>query len=96
MSTARTAPLRITAPSRVTVGAASVQGSNRPCHGVLVRAICPGQTIYVGVDTGVLTTTGWPMADGEVLDLAVKNANDLWFIASAAAQSVALLPYSLY
>jgi hypothetical protein len=36
------------------------------------------------------------MADTDVLDLQVKNVNELWFTATAAAQSVALLPYSLY
>jgi hypothetical protein len=36
------------------------------------------------------------MADGDVLDLQVKNVTELYFIASAAAQAVSLLPYSLY
>jgi hypothetical protein len=92
----QTTPLHITAPSRLTVGAAAVQGTNLPCHGVLVRAICPSQSIYLGVSNGVTTAAGWPMADGDVLDLRVSNVNQLWFIASAAAQSVALMPYALY
>lgn len=96
MSLARTAPLRITAPSRLAVGAASVQGTNIPCHGVLVKAICPAQVVYVGTSTAVATTDGFPLADGDVIDLQVKNVNELWFIASAAAQAVSLMPYSLY
>lgn len=99
MSFARIAPLRITAPIRQTVGGTAVQGNGGtsvPCHGVLVKAVSPGQTIYVGVSGAVTTGNGWPLADGNVLDLQVKNVTDLWFIASAAGQAVALLPYSLY
>jgi hypothetical protein len=89
-------PLRITAPSRATVDSAAAQGPNIPCHGVLIKAICPGQTIYVGVDANVTTATGFPLNDGDVLDLRVTNVNQLGFVASADTQSVALLPYALY
>lgn len=89
-----TIPVRLnTAPSRLTVGAAAVQGTSVPCHGVVVKAICPGQTIYVGNSTAVTTATGYPLADGESITFEVSNINQLWFIASAALQSVALLPY---
>ena len=95
MSTARTAPLRITEPSRATVNAVSAQLPAAPCHGVLIKAICPGQTIYLG-RSAVSAATGWPMADGDVLDLAVKNVNEIYAVATAAGQSLALMPYSIY
>jgi hypothetical protein len=87
-----TAPFRPIAPTRLAVGAAAVQGSNIPCHVLVVKAICPGQTMYVGTSSGVTTATGYPLADGETVTLEVKNASDLWFIASAAAQAVAFFP----
>ena len=97
MPTSRTAPLRLLEPFARVVGVAAEQVStNRSCHGVLVKALCPGQTVYIGVSAGLTTANGFHLADGEVIDLAVKNTNELWFIASAAAQGVRLLPYSMY
>lgn len=95
MSTARTAPLRISAPTRAVIGTAASQLPSQSCHGVILRAVCPGQILYLGVSSGVTTATGFPMNDGDVLDLAVKNTNELYFIASAAAQGLAVLPYSI-
>lgn len=87
-------PVRLsTAPSRLTVGAAAVQGTSIGCHGVLVRAICPGQTIYIGASNAVTTATGYPLNDNESIQFEVDNVNKLWFIASAAGQAVAFLPY---
>lgn len=88
-----TTPVRITAPNRLAVGVTAVQGSNRPCHGVVVKALCPGETIYLGTSSAVTTADGYPMGDGETLTLNVKNANELYFIASAAAQAVAFVPF---
>lgn len=89
-----TIPARPSAPSRLTVGASAVQGTNVTGHGVIVKAICPGQTIYVGTSSALTTANGWPLADNESLAFEVKNANELYFIASAAAQAVALFPYT--
>jgi len=93
MATPRPSPVRLVAPSRLAVGTSSVQGSNVACHGVIVKALCPGQTVYLGVAADVTTATGYPMGDGETLTLEVKNVNELWFIASAAAQAVSLVPF---
>ena len=96
MSWARTAPLRLTAPTRLTVGVAAVrQDPGSSCHGVLIKALCPGEVIYLGASAAVTTATGWPLADGDVLDIQVKQTSDLWFIASAGGQTIALLPYAL-
>jgi len=92
------APVRLIAPYRVTVGtsAEQVTDSGNVNGGVVIKAICPGQTIYVGVSSSVTTSTGYPLSDGETLTLEVRNANALYVIASAAAQSVAVLPFSRY
>jgi hypothetical protein len=86
--------VRLVAPYRVTVGAAAVQlTASGNVHGIVLKAICPGQTIYVGVSSSVTTATGYPLSDGETLTLEVQNANQIYAIASAAAQSVAILPF---
>lgn len=94
------APLRLTRASRVSVGTSEVNPSSQSCHGVVVKAVCTGSDI-VYVDkfvAGSATTaaTAFPLANGEVIDLAVKNLNELAFIASGPGQAVALLPYSYY
>lgn len=92
------AQVRVVAPYRVTIGATSVQltTSGNVNGGVCLKALVPGQTLYIGISTAVTTSTGWPMTDNESLCLEVRNATDLWGIASAAAQSVAVLPFSRY
>lgn len=92
------ASVQLVAPYRVTVGATAVQltNSTNVNGGVVIKAICPGQTLYIGISSAVTTSTGYPMSDGETLTLEVRNANQLYAIASAAAQSVAVLPFSRY
>jgi hypothetical protein len=58
----------------------------------VVKALCPGQTVYVGTSSAVTAADGYPLSDGETLTLEVKNGSDLWFIASAADQAVAFFP----
>jgi hypothetical protein len=94
---ANRASIRLTAPYRVTVGAAAVQlTASGNVHGVVIKCLCPGQTVYVGTTSGVTTATGYPLVDGETLTLEIRNANQVYAIASAAAQSVAVLPFSRY
>jgi hypothetical protein len=95
MSLARTAPLKLHTPFREAVGIAAVQVAAVSCHGAMVRAICPGQTIYVGKDDTVTAANGFPMADGDTLDLQLGNTSTVWVIASAADQALAVLPYAL-
>ena len=92
------ASIRVTAPYRVTVGATATQltSSGNVNGGVCVKALVPGQTMYLGISSAVTTLTGWPMTDNESLCLEVRNANELYGIASAAAQSVAVLPFSRF
>lgn len=91
------APVRLSAPYRVTVGTTAVQlTSSGNVHGVVIKCICPGQTVYIGASSAVTTSTGYPMVDGETLTMEVRNANQIYAIASAAAQSVAVLPFARY
>lgn len=88
------AGIRLKTPYRKTVGVAAVHlgNSEDDVHGILLRAICPGETIYIGL-AGVTTATGYPMTDGESLPLDVRNGSRIYAIATAAAQSVAVLPF---
>lgn len=92
------ASVQVTAPYRVTVGTSAVQltSSGNVNGGVCIKALVPGQTMYLGVASTVTTATGWPMSDNESLCLEVRNANVLYGIASAAAQAVAVLPFSRF
>lgn len=91
-------PINVIAPYRVAVGTSAVQltTSGNVNGGVCIKALAPGQTMYLGVSSAVTTSTGWPMSDRESLCLEVRNANVLYGIASAADQAVAVLPFSRY
>jgi hypothetical protein len=85
----------LSAPYRVTVGTAAVAltGSGN-VHGMVIRAIAgTGETIYIGASSAVTTSTGYPMTNGETLTLEVRNATDIYAIASASSQSVSVLPF---
>lgn len=91
------AAVHLVAPYRVTVGGTAVQlTASGNVTGLVIKAICPGQTMYIGAASTVTTLTGYPLADGETLTLEVTNANQIYAIASAASQSVAVLPFSRY
>lgn len=88
--------ITLTAPYRVTVGTDAVQltSSGNVNGGVLIKCLCSGQTVYLGASSAVTTSTGYPLSNGDSVVLAVRNANQVYAIASAAAQSVAVLPFS--
>jgi hypothetical protein len=86
--------VRLKAPYRVAVGVAAVPLTGlQKVHGHVIKAICPGETIYIGASAAVTTATGYPLSNGETLGLEVFDASTVYAIASAAAQSVAVLPY---
>lgn len=88
------APIRIVAPFRVTVGADAVQlTASANVHGVIIKAICPAQKIYLGASSAVTTATGYPLQDGESVMFLSKNADQFWAIASAAAQEISVVPF---
>lgn len=88
-----TTSMRPLAPGRLTVGTAAVQGPNVSAHGFVVKSLSPAQTVYVGINNGVTAATGYPMADLSTIELNVTNLNQLWFIASAASQTIAYFPF---
>jgi len=89
--------VRLAAPYRVSCGAAAAQlTASGNVHGVVLKALVPGQTMYVGVSSAVTTANGYPMSDKETLTLEVRNANELYCIASAGGQEMAVLPFSRY
>lgn len=87
-------PIQLKAPLRkaINTGAGQQLTSTGPVHGVIVKAICPGQKVYVG-DATVTTANGYPLGDGETLTLEVKNANQIYMTADADAQAVSILPF---
>lgn len=84
------------APYRVSVGGTAVQltTSANVNGGILLKAICPGETVYWGVSSAVTTANGFPLANGESVPLNVRNANEIYVIASAASQAVAVAPFT--
>ncbi len=76
----------------VTVGTTAVQvrtDSVRTRHGVVLRA-APSNSgiVYVGFVAGVTVDNGFPLLAGESLSLEVADLNQVYVIASVAAQSV--------
>ena len=81
-------PMTPTAVGRITVGTSAVQGTDLPCHTVMVKAISPGQTIDVGFSSAVTSGNGYELANREFLTINCRNLDELFFIASAASQSI--------
>ena len=88
------ASVRLKAAFRETVDDSAAALTSVKCHGVVLKAICPGQTIYIGADATVSAANGYPMSDGETLSLEVFDVAEIWAIASAADQHLAVLPYA--
>jgi hypothetical protein len=88
------APVRLRAPYQVVIGTtAQALTSSGGVLGVTLKAISPGQTIYLGTDNTVSSLTGWPLADGETFTVEVSDASTIWVVASAPSQRLAVFPY---
>lgn len=87
-------PVRLMRPYHMLIGT-SVQnlGSTGVVRGVTLKAICPGETIYIGIDSAVTTTDGFPMTDNETLYLEVNNPNQIWAIATASSQRLVVFAH---
>lgn len=88
--------LKPTLPQRKAVSnGAAVQMaiSGARCHLYIVKAICPGQKIYLGTDNTVDAATGYPMVDGETLTMEPEAINDLWHYGSGAGCSLSVWPF---
>jgi hypothetical protein len=82
--------------NQITVGTAAVQGPSSSVIGEVFLKAHPDNTgiVYVGV-TGITAANGFPLSAGDPLVLNVSNLDDLYFIASAAAQKLAYIYYEL-
>lgn len=91
------ANVRLMAPYRVTVGASAVQlTTSGNVRGVILKAIAPGQTVDLGTSSAVTTSNGYPMVDGETLTLEIRDAAQVYAVASAANQAVVVFPFVRY
>jgi hypothetical protein len=80
--------------SQVTVGITAVQIASPALANrrmITLKAICPGQRIYVGPTNAVTVNNGFPLADGDGLDMDLGPTTTLWAVASAAGQTLATL-----
>ncbi len=84
---------KVVAVGRITVGATAVRGDDVKCHSVMIKALCSGQTIDVGIDNTVTSGSDYQLADGAFLTLSCRNLNEVWFEASAAAQEICYLAF---
>lgn len=87
-------PVQLRQPYHVVVDTtAAALTSSGSVRGVVLQAICPGQTIYLGTNSAVSATSGWPLGDKDTLALEVSEANQIWVIATASSQRIVVLPY---
>lgn len=81
--------------SQYTVGTSAVQLTPTPLTGrssMSIKAITTGNNIvYVGSSSGVTTSTGYPLFNGDSLQLDLTGAHVVYAIASAAGQTVAVM-----
>lgn len=78
--------------SQYTVGTSAVQLTVTPLtnrSSMSIKAVTTGTNIvYVGNSSGVTTSTGYALFDGDSLQLDLQPTQAVWVIASAAAQTV--------
>lgn len=88
----------ITSPTSVTSGKDTVttagtheQMANVPCRGVSIKALSTNTgMIYLGPD-GVAAATGYQLAAGESIDIAIDNVNRIYIDASVSGEGVTYL-----
>jgi len=88
----------ITSPTSVTSGKDTVaaagtheQMANVPCKGVSIKALSTNtDMIYLGPD-GVAAATGYQLAAGESIDIAIDNLNRIYIDAAVTGEGVTYL-----
>ena len=91
----------VSGSGELAVGATEVQGPDRDCKAVKLKAnLANTDNVFVGTATGITvanaatdTTTGYPLDAGQELELLVGNLNQLWFIGGAASQAISYILY---
>ena len=86
--------------SSIGTSAVAAVGSATPLdYGVVVKALAGNSgTVYVGFDSSVTSSTGFPLAAGEVMffevaALAGRDLAALYLIGSASGQAAAYFAY---
>ena len=56
------------------------------------KAVCSaGASIYVGNSSGVTSSTGWPLFNGDTLQIDIKSTQAVYVIASSSGQTLYVL-----
>lgn len=82
--------------SHTTVGVSAVQLDVTPLAGrssVSIKAITSSSLniIYIGNSSGVTTATGFPLYQGDTIQLDVTDAAQIWAISNAASQTACIV-----
>lgn len=79
--------------SQYTVGTSAVQLTvtpltGRSSMGIKMKAATFGDGVYIGNSSGVTTSTGYPLFDGDTLQLDLKSTQVIYAIGTAAGQLI--------
>jgi hypothetical protein len=81
--------------SQYTISLSAVQITPSPLanrSAISFKALCAtNQMIFIGNSNSVTSTTGYPLFDGDSLQMDLTPAHQVWAIASAAGQTLAVL-----
>lgn len=84
--------LNVFQTSQYSVGLSSVQLTPTPLtnrSSMSIKATCTGSNaVYIGNSNAVTTSTGFPLFNGDVINLDITGVNVVWAIASAASQTL--------
>lgn len=87
------APIKLRAPYQVIISTTPQPlASSTAVHGIVLKAISPGATIYIGTSSALTATDGYPLSDGDTLTLEVREASEIYAMATATAR-LAIMPY---
>lgn len=84
--------LNVFQTSQYAVGMSAVQITPTPLtnrSSMSIKAVCTGSNaIYLGNSNSVTTSTGFPLFNGDVTNLDLTGASQVWAIASAVSQTM--------
>lgn len=84
--------LNVFQTSQYSIGLSAIQLTPTPLtnrSSMSVKATCSGSNaIYIGNSSAVTTSTGFPLFNGDVINLDLTGVNVIWAIASATSQTL--------
>jgi hypothetical protein len=88
-------PVTLHPPFQFTVGISPLPlpSTGTAIRGVTLKAMSPGQTIYIGTSNALTASSGFPLSDGDSIGIEVNNANQIYVMATANNQRLAVLAY---